>query len=439
MRGGWAQFALWLTLLAPAGVLAQQSATLEQARTLYDAGQLPEARRLLEELSRSQPPDGQVYLLLGVIERTEGDLGAAVKSLERARALDPSSSQYAVELATTLAWRGDLDRAIGLYQEILTREPAHVGARVGIAYALAWSGRLDRARALFRELIDASPGSIDAWNGLGFVDRASLHRLDAVADYQRALAIDPKNADALAAIDELHWDRRFDLRILMGTSSVPQGTTEPQGRLGFTYDHGPRLTLGGAYQHYAYGAVLPIGGGEPEAGSRTEEGVQVSVTARPTRRWTIGNTVYGFFSADTERALLWEEVVFAATPRLSFVGVARPAYNSTGGSWLFAGAGGVSVGLPGQLRLAVRGMVAGDPTYEPRFTWLTDLVVPITRQGQLQVSYAHSDSDPRYAFDSLGITAHWLLTPSFGLTVNANRRTTTFERSEAMFGIVMRR
>ncbi len=427
---------LWISWTTAAS--AQQTPTLERARALYDAGQLDEARTLLEDVVRAQPDDAGAYLLLGVIERTTGHLPAAIASLERAHALEPESTQAALELATTLAWHDDLDRAIRLYEQVLAREPSNVGARVGLGFALAWQGHLDKAHALFRELVGADPRSVDAWNGLGFVDRAALRRDDAEADYRQSLALDPQNKDAAAALKELRWDRYATVRVLGGGSVEPDQAGRFEARVDVTYRLSPGVTISGGYQRYAFGAVLPIGAVEPVAGV-TEDSLEASVVVHPSRRLTLGNSLYTFFSDETKRGMLWEEAVFAVTPRISLIGNFRPAFSDTDPHWLLAWAAGTTVSVTTDSRLSVRALVASDTEFEPRLTWLADYSVSPSRRFQMQISVANSSSDDRFAFTSVGATATWLMTPSVGLSVIASHRTETYERTRVLVGVVVRR
>ena len=248
----------------------------------------------------------------------------------------------------------------------------------------------------------------------------------------------PKNADATAGLKELYWDRRTDVRVLGGGSVVPGGACEAQARLDATHAINPRVTIGGAYQHYAFGAVLPIGGAEP-TGTRSEDSFEASVPLRPSRRFTLGNGLYTFFGDGTSRGMLWEEAVFTVTPRVSLTGVFRPAFSSSDPHWLFAGAGGTSIALTRRSRLNVRALVAADTAWEPRLTLLGDLAVAFSRRLQLQLSVANSNTDDRFAFTSVALSASWLMTPSVGLSVLANNRNGTFERSEVLVGVVVRR
>jgi hypothetical protein len=220
---------------------------------------------------------------------------------------------------------------------------------------------------------------------------------------------------------------------------VPDGAWEPEARIDVTYALGPGVTIGGGYQRYAFGAVLPIGGNEPAEETRSEDSLEASVTLRPSRRITIGNSFYSFFSDDTKRGMLWEEGVFAVTSRISLIGDFRPVFSSSEPHWLFAGAAGTTVSLTNAHRISVRALIAADTTYEPRLTLLADYGAAFSRRFQMLISVANSNTDERFAFTSVAVTASWLMAPSVGLAVIANHRTKTFERSEILFGVTVRR
>jgi hypothetical protein len=204
-----------------------------------------------------------------------------------------------------------------------------------------------------------------------------------------------------------------------------------------SYVLNPRVTLGGGYQRYAFGAVLPIGG-DPAAGTRSEDSFEASATLRPSRRLTVGNSIYTFFSEETKRGMLWEEVVFAITPRVSLVGAFRPAFSSSDPQWLFAGAVGTVVSVTDNSRIGVKALIAADTAYEPRLTMLADYTASFSRRFQLQLAVANSSSDDQFAFTSVAATASWLVTPAVGVSVIANHRTQTFERSEILVGLRVR-
>jgi hypothetical protein len=227
--------------------------------------------------------------------------------------------------------------------------------------------------------------------------------------------------------------------VLGGGSVIPDGAWEPESRIDFTHTVNPHVTIGGGYQRYAFGAVLPIGGVEPSGAPRTEDSLEASVTLRPTHWFTLGNGLYTFFSDEAKRGMLWEEAVLALGSRVSLIGDFRPAFSSVEPHWLMAGAVGTTVSVTSGSRISARALIAADTTFEPRLTVLADYAATFSRRFQLQISIANSNSDERFAFTSVAATTSWLMTPAIGLSVTASHRTQTFERSEILLGVLVRR
>jgi cytochrome c-type biogenesis protein CcmH/NrfG len=424
------------TISAPAAVAAD-SPSLEHARQLYDAGNLDDARRELEALVRSGAEDPQVFLLLGVIDRTAGRFGSAVTSLERARGLALDATPMAVELATTLAWSRELDRAIALFHEVLTAEPANTGARVGLGFALAWQGHLDEARTTFEALTRDEPRNGSAWSGLGFVERAALRRTAAEAAYRRALEIEPGDAEATDALEQLRWDNRSETRVLAGLSSSPGVPERGEARIETVYALSPRVTLAGAYQRYAFGAVLPVASGGSLVSTRREDSLEAGVTLRASTRTLLAASLYTFAGDGVKRGAVWVEGAYALTPRLSLVGSVRPAFSTSDPKSLWGGGPGAAVSFAGQ-QVTVRTFFAANTRYEPRLTVLAGYDFALSRRFRARVGGAHSSTDPRFEFTSVTAGATWLLTPSLGFSAEATRRTGTSARSTFLVGVILR-
>ena len=178
-------------------------------------------------------------------------------------------------------------------------------------------------------MAEADPGNVSAWIGLGFVDRASFRRADADAAYRQALAVAPGNAEAIAGLEELRWDRQGDVRLLGGVSSHPGVSARGEARVDAAYALDPRLRLSGGYQRYAYGAATPITGGGALVGTRTEDSLEGGVVFRPSNRTTLGASLYTFFGAGVTRGIVWIEGVRKITSRVSLIGNLRPAFSNS--------------------------------------------------------------------------------------------------------------
>lgn len=432
---------VWLVLAITASVASAQAPadppSLPQARALYDAGNLEDARRVLQALIDSGTKDPEVFLLAGVVDRTAGRLTDAIASLQQAQSLAPRTVRADVELATTLAWNQNLDRAITLYRQVLVEFPDNIGARNGLAFALAWQGQLDEARKMFTTMTEQDPENVSAWIGVGFVERASFDRPAAQAAYQRVLTIDPSNSEARTALAALLWDRRGESRVLPGLSTSPDTPGRGEGRLDVSYAVNRRVTLLGGYQHYAFGAATVTSGGGVLTGVRTEDSFEGGVIVRPSPRTTLAASAYTFFSDDTTRGIIWLEGVFTVNRHLSLIGNARPAISSTEPP-LFAWAGGAAIAFTQNHQVTVRALVATDTELEPGLTMLANYDATFSTRLKVRLSAAQSGTDERYEFVNVGAGATYLLTPSFGVTADVGRRFQTAERSTILAGVLLR-
>ena len=95
--------------------------------------------------------------------------------------------------------------------------------------------------------------------------------------------------------------------------------------------------------------------------------------------------------------------------------------------------------FPHHTSLSFQALYAANTTYEPELTYSAIFEAAPSRRFQMQLMVLNSNSDEQFAFTTVAGTATWLLTPSFGVMATANQRTRTFERTEVLAGIVLRR
>jgi len=111
---------------------------------------------------------------------------------------------------------GEYQRALASYEEALSDLPTHYPARVGRAETLILLGRAQEAISAYGELIEEQPrdARLYANRGIAF-DRSGRYRL-ALADYERALAVDAE------AVKGPGWLTRF----LRNQSEPPPGVAD---------------------------------------------------------------------------------------------------------------------------------------------------------------------------------------------------------------------
>jgi tetratricopeptide (TPR) repeat protein len=219
--------------------------TPESARAdrLLETGEWREALDALYEL----PPSAEVLKKRAYAHTRLWEVQPAIRILREARDQYPDDPEIPGYLASALTLNRELDEARVLYREVLERTPENDNARAGYALALAWSGDFDAAAGEYRTVLARNPRHLDARLGLGDVlawqkrfDQAvaeydvgaevtsdprlksdALTRsgralawkgdLPAALDrYERALAIHPRNVEALLGQGEIfEWQREY--------------------------------------------------------------------------------------------------------------------------------------------------------------------------------------------------------------------------------------
>ena len=197
------------------------------------AGAREAYRRGIEAAPRHAP----AHAGLGTASLHLGEPAAAVEHFRRALEIDEELAEARLQLAIALRRLARLPEAIGELESLLARQPEHAQARFNLGMARLEAGRPDRAADAFRQVLASRHGFVPALMGLGRALQAQ-HRLsearavldeardaapgdpgvavaragvltamgglaEARREYDRALAADAGNAQALLGLAEL--------------------------------------------------------------------------------------------------------------------------------------------------------------------------------------------------------------------------------------------
>lgn len=222
-----------------------QAQSLEVAVRHMERGERATAYQVLRDLTDAGPvEDPHAFLFRGVLEREQGDLGAALRSFERGLENTPTHAALQLELATTQAWSGELDAALESYRAAVRQHPELTPARLGVARTLFWRGDHAEAAAAYNDVLRDEPESVDAQVGLADVRRVQLRRRSARSLYEQVLAVDADHEAARNGLRALRQDtHRAELRLSAGVAMAPNVATSPRGRLDLMVHATPRLRL----------------------------------------------------------------------------------------------------------------------------------------------------------------------------------------------------
>jgi arylsulfatase A-like enzyme/Flp pilus assembly protein TadD len=202
---------------------------LHRARELYQAGRLPDAVNLAQQVIARRPDTADAYRNVAFMLWQAGRPGQAIAALEAALRNGVTQRDVQVRLGTYLAEVGASAKAVPLL-EALPQDDTEVLNALGIAYAR--SGRAADAMRLFRRALDLDATSGLAYQNIGTLQLQAL-RIDstlpgahttlgvvlvktgrgpeAVDAWMRAVALEPTEFDALYNLTiELLAEGRID-------------------------------------------------------------------------------------------------------------------------------------------------------------------------------------------------------------------------------------
>jgi tetratricopeptide (TPR) repeat protein len=168
--------------------MAELDDTLKQALTLgrayYTQKNYAQAERYLAQVVEQNPTFADVYNMLGVIYHDQGQYQRAQRAFETALLINPGYTDAALNLAIVYNDTGQYQAALDVYRQAMS----HAGAA---------PGQLDRF--VKGKLANMYADIGDVWLSSG-------KYAEAVADYERALALCPGFVDIRARLAAAHRD-----------------------------------------------------------------------------------------------------------------------------------------------------------------------------------------------------------------------------------------
>jgi Flp pilus assembly protein TadD len=172
--------------------LDPQDAELHNALgwTLFQDGRTEEA---VAEYNRSltlNPSQAKAHnnLALALVEL--GQLEEAARHFKASLDLDPKAEIYS-DLGFTMAQLGRPEEALADYQKALDLDPNCASAHFNLAVSFVQAGKFEEAESQYRRAIVGRP-TAETYNGLGFVLARQGRADEAVAEFRKAIEVNPK-------------------------------------------------------------------------------------------------------------------------------------------------------------------------------------------------------------------------------------------------------
>ena len=126
-----------------------------------------------------------------------GDFAKAGVEFRNAMQIDPKDAQARIMAAQTAEKLGQLRNAYGLLQSVVEEHPDHVAARTALGRLLITAGEPKQGLDVIKPVIAKQPNDASLLALRGAAESALKDGVAARADADRAVALDPRNEDAV--------------------------------------------------------------------------------------------------------------------------------------------------------------------------------------------------------------------------------------------------
>lgn len=181
--------------------MAPLAPAFEHAQSLHKRGRFPEAEVHYLRLLNANPADAQCLHFLGLLHAETGRSDTAVQLLRMAIAIEGPRSYLCRNLGVVLERTGDTESALACYRQSLQEEEDDGELWEKCASIYGSLGRHGDAAFCWQRTVELTRPGVprEAEFRLHWANALALRgrREDAVVQYDRVLAIDPSNIDAL--------------------------------------------------------------------------------------------------------------------------------------------------------------------------------------------------------------------------------------------------
>jgi protein O-GlcNAc transferase len=168
---------------------------LQEALAHHQAGRLPDAESLYQQILMVAPDHSDALHLLGVIAFQKGQNEMAAELIGRSVGIKPTAVAYC-NLGDAFLGLGRPEDAVASYRQAITLQPDYAEAHFSLGIAFQNRGRMSDAAACYREAIAIRPDYAGAHNNLGHILQIQNRPDEAIRHCLDALALDPDFVEA---------------------------------------------------------------------------------------------------------------------------------------------------------------------------------------------------------------------------------------------------
>lgn len=184
---------------------------ITKADALINMGDIEQGLKIYTELIDRMPGYSTLYVSLGDTYRRIGKLDEAVVEYKMALWLDQFNRSAYTGITSAYEEMGDYESAIAYYKKYLKIHPYHAGAHSNIANLYFMTGDTDEAITHYQAALTINPKQ--DWTSLaaqtlGFIHQNTKNIDSAIACYQMANVLTPKEIDIYISLGSAFYDNQ---------------------------------------------------------------------------------------------------------------------------------------------------------------------------------------------------------------------------------------
>lgn len=176
---------------------------LQQAISLYQAGQADKAAAICRNVLQRQPGQPDALHILGNVAKDQGQLQQALQHFQQGLRVAPGHVHLLNSTGLLFRKMGYVQQALECFEQAIKIDPNYYHGRYNLANLCRAQGDLERAKDLYRQVVKQRSGFADALANLSSVLEEE-HQLDEAESLaQKAVKLDPGNYIARVTLANL--------------------------------------------------------------------------------------------------------------------------------------------------------------------------------------------------------------------------------------------
>jgi superkiller protein 3 len=165
------------------------------------------AIRGIEAKLKADPRSASAWSRMGIAQQGNGNLTEAIKAYRRAAELSPKTARLWNQLAAALSLANQLNDAVVAYSRALQASPQDPTALRGRGFTYLVQEKYALAIKDLKAAAQVDPGNVDTmvWLGQALLNNGQIS--EAKVAFEKAVELDPSNADALEGLDLINSRR----------------------------------------------------------------------------------------------------------------------------------------------------------------------------------------------------------------------------------------